>query len=110
MMRMMLYEAAHIMLVRSAKWSWLKVWAMKIARHRGLKKAIVALARRLAVIMHRILVDGTSSAGPGRSQRQSGAGSNAIGGNSSSTERWNDVPRGTTDEVRSYVRLDLPFS
>ena len=43
MMRMMLYEAAHIMLVRSAKWSWLKAWAMTIARRRGLKKAIVAL-------------------------------------------------------------------
>jgi hypothetical protein len=42
-----------------AKWSWLKAWAMKIARHRGMKKAIVALARRLAVIMHRIWVDGT---------------------------------------------------
>jgi hypothetical protein len=36
-----------------------KAWAMKIARHRGMKKAIVALARRLAVIMHRIWVDGT---------------------------------------------------
>ena len=59
MMRMMLYEAAQIMLVRSAKWSWIKAWAMKIARHRGMKKAIVALARRLAVIMHRIWVDGT---------------------------------------------------
>ena len=59
MMRAMLYEAAHIMLVRSTKWSWLKAWAMKIARHRGLKKAIVALARRLAVIMHRIWVDGS---------------------------------------------------
>jgi transposase len=59
MMRMMLYEAAHIMLVRSVKWSWLKAWAMQIARRRGLKKAIVALARRLAVIMHRIWVDGT---------------------------------------------------
>jgi transposase len=59
MMRAMLYEAAHIMLVRSAKWSWLKAWAMKVARRRGLKKAIVALARRLAVIMHRIWVDGT---------------------------------------------------
>ena len=59
MMRMMLYEAAKSMLVRSAKWSWLKAWAMKIARHRGMKKAIVALARRLAVIMHRIWVDGT---------------------------------------------------
>ena len=44
---------------RSTKWSWLKAWAMKIARHRGMKKAIVALARRLAVIMHRIWVDGT---------------------------------------------------
>jgi transposase len=59
MMRMMLYEAAQIVLVRSTKWSWLKAWAMKIARHRGMKKAIVALARRLAVIMHRIWVDGT---------------------------------------------------
>jgi transposase len=59
MMRAMLYEAAHIMLVRSTKWSWLKAWALKIARRRGLKKAIVALARRLAVIMHRIWVDGT---------------------------------------------------
>jgi len=59
MMRMMLYEAAQSMLVRSAKWSWLKAWAMKVARHRGMKKAIVALARRLAVIMHRVWVDGT---------------------------------------------------
>jgi transposase len=59
MMRVMLYEAAQIMLVRSTKWSWLKAWAMQIARHRGMKKAIVALARRLAVIMHRIWVDGT---------------------------------------------------
>jgi transposase len=59
MMRAILYEAAHIMLVRSTKWSWLKAWAMQIARRRGLKKAIVALARRLAVIMHRIWVDGT---------------------------------------------------
>jgi transposase len=59
MMRMMLYEAAQSMLAHSAKWSWLKAWAMKIARHRGMKKAIVALARRLAVIMHRIWVDGT---------------------------------------------------
>jgi len=62
MMRMMLYEAAHIML-RSTKWSWLKAWAMKIARHRRVKKAIVALARRLAVIMHRIWVDGTEFRG-----------------------------------------------
>ena len=58
MMRVMLYEAAQSML-RSKKWSWLKSWAMQIARRRGMKKAIVALARRLAVILHRIWVDGT---------------------------------------------------
>jgi hypothetical protein len=39
----MLYEAAQSML-RSKKWSWLKAWAMQIARRRGMKKAIVALA------------------------------------------------------------------
>src|SRR4029077_10810403 len=59
MMRAMLYEAAQAMLLRSAKWSWLKAWAMQIARRRGMKRAIVALARRLAVILHRIWVDGT---------------------------------------------------
>ena len=60
MMRVMLYEAAQILLVRSTQWSWLKAWAMQIARRRGMKKAIVALARRLAVVMHRIWVDGTT--------------------------------------------------
>ena len=64
MMRMMLYEAAQSMLVHSKKWSWLKAWAMQIARRRGMKKAIVALARRLAVIMHRIWVDGTQRRRP----------------------------------------------
>jgi len=60
MMRVMLYEAAQILLVRSTQWSWLKAWAMQIARRRGMKKAVVALARRLAVVMHRIWVDGTT--------------------------------------------------
>ena len=53
-MRVMLYEAAQSML-RSKKWSWLKARAMQIARRRGMKKAIVALARRLAVILHRLI-------------------------------------------------------
>jgi transposase len=59
MMRVMLYEAAQILLIRSTRWSWLKAWAMQIARRRGTKKAIVALARRLAVVMHRIWIDGS---------------------------------------------------
>ena len=45
---------------------------MQIARRRGMKKAIVALARRLAVIVHRISVDGTDSAGPGKPQQHEG--------------------------------------
>ena len=69
MMRVMLYEAAQILLMRSTQWSWLKAWAMQIARRRGMKKAIVALARRLAVIMHRIWTDGTEF----RWTRQEGA-------------------------------------
>jgi transposase len=110
MMRCVLYEAAQVMLTRTNKWSWLKAWAMKIARHRGMKKAIVALARRLAVIMHRIWVDGTEF----RWTREAAAhenrsGTTTIGEHSSSTERWKDVPRGTMDEVSSLGRLDLPF-
>jgi transposase len=59
MMRTLLYEAAQVMLTRVKKWSWLKAWAMNIARRRGRQKAIVALARRLSVIMHRMWCDGT---------------------------------------------------
>lgn len=59
MMRTLLYEAAQSLLTRVQKWSWLKAWAMGVAKRRGVKKAIVALARRLAVIMHRMWVDGT---------------------------------------------------
>ena len=58
-MRALLYEAAQVMLTRVQKWSWLKAWAMNIAKRRGQKKAVVALARRLAVIMHRMWSDGT---------------------------------------------------
>jgi transposase len=59
MMRTLLYEAAQVMLTRTIKWSWLKAWAMNVAKRRGKQKAIVALARRLAVIMHRMWSDGT---------------------------------------------------
>ena len=58
--RTVLYEAAHIMLTKPLKGcSKLKSWAMRIARRAGMSKAKVALARRLAVIMHRMLADGT---------------------------------------------------
>jgi len=57
--RHMLYEAANSLLSRVRKWSAAKAWAARLARHKGGKKARVALARKLAVIMHRIWVDGT---------------------------------------------------
>jgi len=58
--RTALYQAAHIMLTGPIKGcSQLKGWAMRIARRAGMKKAKVALARKLAVILHRMLVTGT---------------------------------------------------
>ncbi len=54
-----LYQAAHVMLTRPIKGcTELKSWAMRIAKRAGMKKAKVALARKLAVIMHRMLADG----------------------------------------------------
>ena len=58
--RAALDEAAHIMLTKPVKGcSRLKSWAMRIARRAGRNKAKVALARKLAVILHRMLVTAT---------------------------------------------------
>jgi transposase len=54
--RTALYQAAHIILTRPVKASALKTWAMQLAKRVGMAKAKVALARKLAVIMHRMLV------------------------------------------------------
>jgi transposase len=59
--RAVLYEAAHVILTKAVKGcTALKSWAMRIAKRAGMKKAKVALARKLAVIMHRMLADGTT--------------------------------------------------
>ena len=58
--RTALYEAAHIMLTKPIKGcAQLKSWAMRIARRSGMRKANVALARKLAVVLHRMLVTAT---------------------------------------------------
>ncbi len=57
--RTALYEAAHIILTRPVKAGALKSWGMRLAARAGKNKAKVALARKLAVILHRMLVDGT---------------------------------------------------
>jgi transposase len=58
--RTALYEAAHTLLTRSRKWSSLRAWGMKIAKHRGMARARVAVARKLAVILHRMWIDGAA--------------------------------------------------
>jgi transposase len=60
MVRTALYEAASVMLTRTVRMSPLKSWAMGVAKRRGAKKARVALARKLGVILHRMWVDGTT--------------------------------------------------
>jgi transposase len=57
--RTALYEAAHIILTKPVKGSALKSWAARLAKRAGMNKAKVALARKLAVIMHRMLVNRT---------------------------------------------------
>jgi transposase len=57
--RTALYEAAHSLLSRSSKWSSLRAWGMNIAKRRGMARARVAVARKLAVILHRMWVDGS---------------------------------------------------
>jgi transposase len=57
--RTALYEAAHTLLVRSKKWSSLRAWGMKIVKNRGMARARVAVARKLAVILHRMWSDQT---------------------------------------------------
>jgi transposase len=59
MARTALYEAANAMLSRPTRFSTLKRWAMQVAKRRGLKRAKVALARKLAAVLHRMWVDGT---------------------------------------------------
>jgi transposase len=55
--RTALYEAANALLVRSTKWSSLRAWGMAAARRRGMARARVAVARKLAVILHRMRRD-----------------------------------------------------
>ena len=54
-----LYEAAKVMMTRCRAANWLKTSALGIAQRRGARKAKVALARRLAVVLHRMWIDGT---------------------------------------------------
>jgi transposase len=52
--RVALFEAAHVLLTRVAKWSALKAWGVRLAQRRGAKRAKVAVARKLAGVLHRM--------------------------------------------------------
>ena len=57
-LRRALYQAATVMMNRGRS-TWLRTWAAQVARRRGRKRAMVALARRIAVILHRMWRNGT---------------------------------------------------
>ena len=58
--RCALYTAAHALMTRSDAWSTLKAWGLRLAKIRGHRRAVVAVARKLAVILHRMWIDGTA--------------------------------------------------
>ena len=59
LVRTYLFEAAGVLLTRVQKWCALKAWGLRIAKRSGMKKARTAVARKLAVILHRMWRDGT---------------------------------------------------
>jgi transposase len=86
--RVALYEAANVILTRAVRGSDLKSWALGVAQRAGMKKAKVALARKLAVVLHRMLADGTTfmastaahaAAVAGSDQQEAEQGSGGLG-------------------------------
>jgi transposase len=57
--RATLYAAANAMLMRSIAWSSLKAWGVRLMKTKGRRRAIVAVARKIAVVLHRMWSDGT---------------------------------------------------
>ena len=58
-LRATLYQAALALLTRTQRWSTLKAWGIAVAQRRGLRRAVVAVARKLAIVLHRIWIDGS---------------------------------------------------
>ncbi|MEH6836909.1 MULTISPECIES: IS110 family transposase [Falsihalocynthiibacter] len=57
--RAVLYAAANALLMRTMANSQIKSWGMRLMRTKGRRRAVVAVARKLAVLMHRMWIDGT---------------------------------------------------
>lgn len=56
-LRSALFEAAMVLLRPQAKSSALKAWGLRVAKRRGMAKAMIAVARRLSIILHRMWID-----------------------------------------------------
>ena len=59
MARQALYEAANVLLTRTSRWSALKAWGLNVAKRAGMRRAKVAMARKLATLLHAMWRDGT---------------------------------------------------
>jgi len=59
LVRAYLFEAANVLMTRVQRWTGLKAWGVKLARRIGMNRARAAVARKMGVIMHRMLVTGT---------------------------------------------------
>jgi transposase len=57
--RCALYTAAHALVTRSNRWCTLKAWGVRLTKTRGRRRAVIAVARKLAVILHRMWMDGS---------------------------------------------------
>ena len=89
MLRSSLYEAALAVLTGPGRWNPLKAWGIAVARRRGMQKAIVAVARKLAIVLHRMWRDDTTfrrTAPTARSRRSA----------NSTPPRWRGRPARTT--------------
>ena len=100
MVRHLLYEAASALMTRTRKWSRLRAWSMALAKRRGLKRATVAVARKLAVVMHRIWVTGEefdygSSADAAKARRSRRSAGRSIA--------WRATAARTTGAVKSVT-------
>jgi hypothetical protein len=102
MLRCYLYEAANVLLTRVAKWSALKAWGVRLAKRSGIRKAKVAVARKLAVILHRMWIEGTEF---NWSSKEAANQSCIAGQPNSRRSAGTNVPAGTLALVRSLLVL-----
>jgi transposase len=57
--RAVLYAAANALLMRTLASSQIKSWGMRLMRIKGRRRAVVAVARKLAILMHSMWIDGS---------------------------------------------------